>query len=444
MRCTLTRTGIFVAVATAIGFAGAIAPADDAHAEETPTYLVAALNGRNEVAPMARSAVGDPDGRAVALVRISENEISFTLTWRNITAPVAAHIHEGATGVNGPIQVPLFESALPETLTAVTGAVAATGATMLANLNSSPEDFYVNLHTAEFPDGALRGQLHAIASPVDLTSVLRGGPLAALLTGSQEVESPGTLVGDPDARATAFVNAHDRVVAFTLTWTGVDPPTKAHIHQGAFGVNGPVAVPLFDSGAALPPSISGVAGVVADVDEDVVLRIRHNPTRWYVNVHNELFVDGALRGQLFRAGGGSVVNRPPFLAAVQRGVQIYQCVEQPGGDYKFVQRDVRATLTGDIAHSFVRPRTGPPQWVASDRSAVTGVVLRVIPNGSGNIAELELTLTQRGRTTGRLAHAVEVLRLNTVGGVAPSGPCDPESTRIVEVPYRADYLFITT
>jgi len=41
-----------------------------------------------------------------------------------------------------------------------------------------------------------------------------------------------------------------------------------------------------------------------------------------------------------------------------------------------------------------------------------------------------------------LSHAVEVLRLNTVGGLAPTGTCDPQATPIVNVPYQADYIFI--
>ena len=65
-----------------------------------------------------------------------------------------------------------------------------------------------------------------------------------------------------------------------------------------------------------------------------------------------------------------------------------------------------------------------------------------VPNGAGNIAELHLDATQLGTSTGMLAHAVEVLRLNTVGGLAPTGTCDPQITSIVNVPYQADYVFI--
>jgi len=38
---------------------------------------------------------------------------------------------------------------------------------------------------------------------------------------------------------------------------------------------------------------------------------------------------------------------------------------------------------------------------------------------------------------------VEILRLNTVGGVAPAGACDPATQPIVKVPYKADYVFLT-
>ena len=50
--------------------------------------------------------------------------------------------------------------------------------------------------------------------------------------------------------------------------------------------------------------------------------------------------------------------------------------------------------------------------------------------------------TQIGTSTGLLGDVVEVLRLNTVGGVAPAGVCDPQATPIVNVPYQADYVFI--
>src|SRR5262249_15698331 len=128
--------------------------------------------------------------------------------------------------------------------------------------------------------------------------------------------------------------------------------------------------------------------------------------------------------------------------SVALGSQIYACTAQPDGSFAFTQHDVNAHLTDDIHHTFVRPLAGTPQWQAPDGSAVTGKVVTRNANGAGNIAELNLDATQIGASTGLLAHAVEVLRLNTAGGVAPARPFDPQATPIPSVPYQADYVFI--
>ena len=66
--------------------------------------------------------------------------------------------------------------------------------------------------------------------------------------------------------------------------------------------------------------------------------------------------------------------------------------------------------------------------------------IRKTPNGAANIPELDLGATQSGRGRGLLAGTQEILRLNTVGGVAPAGSCTPGT--VVGVPYRADYVFV--
>ncbi|MET8451979.1 DUF3455 domain-containing protein [Streptomyces sp. NPDC005209] len=143
------------------------------------------------------------------------------------------------------------------------------------------------------------------------------------------------------------------------------------------------------------------------------------------------------------ADGSPAPLERTFRASVISGVQIYACTQQADGTFAFTQRGVRATLQGGIQHSFVNPNSGPPQWVARDGSAVTGTVTSKTPRGPGNIPELELTATQSGRTTGKLAEVVKIRRLNTSGGAAPTGPCDPVKTPTTEVPYRADYEFVS-
>jgi hypothetical protein len=75
---------------------------------------------------------------------------------------------------------------------------------------------------------------------------------------------------------------------------GIDPPiTAAHIHVGAAGTAPPdnVVVPL-------SAPTSGFSSGCTAVDCDLALAILQNPENYYVNVHNDDFPAGALRGQL--------------------------------------------------------------------------------------------------------------------------------------------------
>jgi hypothetical protein len=260
------------------------------------TYLVARMTGDQEV-PSANTGpkVGDTDGKAVTYLRIRGNQVSFATKWANIAAPTAGHTHAGVAGQNGPVKIGFF-GALPSTARAVTGSVTVADEALLDSLKTSPESFYANLHTAEFPGGAVRGQFEK-SDPVDLNKVLRNGPLAALADGDQEVTG-----GDVDGSATAFVKASGSKVTYSLKWNGTASPTAGHIHSGKAGVNGPVAVPFFAAPDGLGQSITGIAGVVKDLDFDTVKGIRQHPSNYYVNIHNAEFPGGAVRGQLFRAG----------------------------------------------------------------------------------------------------------------------------------------------
>ncbi|WP_283133943.1 DUF3455 domain-containing protein [Rhizohabitans arisaemae] len=73
---------------------------------------------------------------------------------------------------------------------------------------------------------------------------------------------------------------------------------------------------------------------------------------------------------------------------------------------------------------------------------LTGKAVTRTPNGDGNIPELVLDATQSGAGRGLLAHTTQILRLNTVGGVAPAGACDPARTPKAKSPYKSDYLFL--
>lgn len=266
--------------------------------------------------------------------------------------------------------------------------------------------------------------------------------LATAMSGHNEVPvQGGAAAGDPDGRATALLELRGDRLTYTLTWENIGAPTAAHLHVGAAGVNGPVAVMLF---AGRPDgSARSAKGTVRVTDPAVLDGLRTDPTGFYVNLHTAKYPGGAVRGRLHALSQFKTAPGRVFVRQVVRGAQVYQCAAQAdGGSFAYRQYGVEAVLRGRIRHSFVQPVDGPPQWAAPDGSRVTGKVVSRAPNGTGNIPELDLAATQAGAAHGLLARTGEILRLNTTGGVAPSGTCDPQARPLVRVPYEADYLFI--
>ncbi|WP_055493113.1 CHRD domain-containing protein [Streptomyces sp. TP-A0356] len=269
-----------------------------------------------------------------------------------------------------------------------------------------------------------------------------GAILVASLRGANEVPvAKGPAVGDKDGAALEFIRVKGDTVSVAVSWRGTGRPTELHIHEGARGVNGGIRV---DFGGLLAKGVKGhtLVGSVKVEDTALLSRLKTDPGAFYANLHTAEFPGGAVRGQLHNVTTAFDFRHAldNFQASVIKGKQMYECKPAAAGGHAFAQRDVAALLGGDILHSYVKPGSGTPQWVAPDRSAVTGTVLTKTPNGDTNIPELDLRASRSGAHHGLLADTAEILRLNTVGGVAPSGSCTPGA--IVGVPYRADYVFV--
>jgi len=259
--------------------------------------------------------------------------------------------------------------------------------------------------------------------------------LIASLEGRNEVTA-----GASQGQALELIGIQGNTLSYSVSWRGMGVPTEADIHAGARGVDGPVVVQLFTTPN---PAGGSASGTVTVDDPSVLAALQSDPSAFYTDLRTTQFPDGAARAQFHQLNHAvSTSGVAALQESVIFGSQIYACTLQGDGSFAFAQHDVDARLSGGIHHTFVRPLAGTPQWQAPDGSAVSGKLVSKNANGAGNIAELNLDATQIGKPTGLLAHVVEVLRLNTVGGVAPTGTCDPQVTPIVNVPYRADYLFI--
>lgn len=100
--------------------------------------------------------VGDADGSGTVLIQLTQGwkQLCFTLTVSGLDQVTALHLHTGREGTTGPVLATLL---VPGDGTA-SGCVAVDdrGA---KKISKAPGNYYVDVHTAEFPDGALRGQL---------------------------------------------------------------------------------------------------------------------------------------------------------------------------------------------------------------------------------------------------------------------------------------------
>jgi hypothetical protein len=98
---------------------------------------------------------GDPNGKGTAKITLSpsKGKVCFRMTWSGIATPTAAHIHKGAKGTAGPVVIPLFATPPKHS-----GCVKAKKS-LISAIAKHPKSYYVNVHNAKYPAGALRAQL---------------------------------------------------------------------------------------------------------------------------------------------------------------------------------------------------------------------------------------------------------------------------------------------
>ena len=132
--------------------------------------FAAKLTGAQEVPPVSTTAEG-----SARFAKVSATKMTYTLTASNINKVSAAHIHLAPRGEDGPIVVDLkvpARCAVERTSISCRGSFTSTnleGSLAGRSLGALLREMragrtYVNVHTMDFPDGEIRGQVRAVSA----------------------------------------------------------------------------------------------------------------------------------------------------------------------------------------------------------------------------------------------------------------------------------------
>jgi len=237
------------------------------------------------------TSVHDAEARGFFLARLMDDgTIEF---WAAAEADwvddvTMMHVHRGAAGADGPIEVDLLSggATFDGATATITGTLTIDPA-LAAEIAANPGEFYVNIHTNDAPAGLVRAQI-AEAAVMEWHATLRG---------DEEVT-----VVDPNAHGAAtFTVQADGTIDFVVAM-GVPSVTEllsGHIHVGGPGVPGGIVVDLDLANGAIDPAAGTITGTI-QADPAALARILTNPGGFYVNVHTPAAPEGVARGQLGR------------------------------------------------------------------------------------------------------------------------------------------------
>ena len=248
----------------------------NAHSIENPGGEIRGQIGREVYAAQltARQEVPSNASTAKGVGFVSLDPVTKRITARlTLTGLMAtmAHIHTGSLGANGGVLLPLSESTTGSGIW-ISAADAAMTDAQITTLQTG--GLYFNAHSAAFPGGEIRGQIASNAGYASLDAAQEVPTNASTATGI------GSLVINPATRA----------VSGSVTLTGITA-TVAHIHTGAPGTNGPVAIGLTNAGG-------GVWNVPANTSMTAEQLKAFKQGNLYFNAHSTAFPAGEIRGQI--------------------------------------------------------------------------------------------------------------------------------------------------
>lgn len=254
-------------------------PAGEIRGQVNSGYFAfeADLAGENEVPQVNTAATG----RAVMVLDQDLNTLYYRLAVSDLISATAAHIHLGAPGQNGPVVFPLYTGAGTfDEGHPISGSITFTDTEQVNNLLSG--NYYVNVHTAAYPGGAIRGQLTQFTPERDYI---------ARLTGLEEVP-PTNSAGRGTASFTLSGGLNS--LRYEVQVADIQNILMAHIHTGFPGQNGPPVIPLYSGQGAFDPAnpLRGMADLSAQHLLDLLTGYL------YINIHTQAFPEGEIRGQI--------------------------------------------------------------------------------------------------------------------------------------------------
>ena len=125
------------------------------------------LTGMEEVPPVNTNSTG------IAIFQVKDNNLNFKINVTNLDNIKGAHIHKGEFGQNGDVIVTLFNPGKPIDIvngTLVEGNIDASslqGPIKGKSINDLVQmmnntQTYVNIHTEQYPNGEIRGQITSV------------------------------------------------------------------------------------------------------------------------------------------------------------------------------------------------------------------------------------------------------------------------------------------
>ncbi|HVF17554.1 MAG TPA: CHRD domain-containing protein [Steroidobacteraceae bacterium] len=226
------------------------------------------------------------------------------VTTSGITATLA-HIHRGYAGTAGPVIVNFVKSASdPNRWEPQAGSLLT--ADQINDLLAGR--LYVNVHSAAYAQGEIRGQIQPDNIDV-VVSQMNGASV------SPPVTSPATGV------AATTVDALAGSATIHVNSLGVDDATDAHVHKAAAGANNAASLIALTKDAAAPGHWVAEMQTITPTDRTDFLA-----NGWYVDVHTPANTAGAIRGQILPT---AAAPPPPSQPAAPTLTQLQTSIFSP-------------------------------------------------------------------------------------------------------------------